>query len=307
MSEIKEKTHIANPIYDVVFRYLMEDNKVAKLVLSAILGVEVVELTFAPTEQSRKIKDKSFVLTITRMDFSARIREADGNERLIIIELQKAKFAFQILRFRRYLGRQYANPENVNDEGDALPIYPIYILGEAFSEEEIPVIKIKRSYVDVATDEKIATHYPFIEALTHNAVVIQIPYLKGKRRTDLELFLSIFDQTNIVDKSGHILTINEEDYPEKYRPVIRRLIKAYVNPKMEEDMNMEDEFINEFNKLTEKVEEAVQKEKEAKEQIKQQEIVEVKLIKKLASSGVSIAEIAQIVGKTEEEVSAKLS
>ena len=300
MSTINEKTHIANPIYDVVFRYLMEDNKVAKLVLSAILGVEVVELTFAPTEQSRKIEDKSFAITITRMDFSARIREEDGKERSIIIELQKAKFAFQIMRFRRYLGRQYANPENVTNAGEALPIYPIYILGEAFSTEKIPVIKIKRSYIDVATQEKITANYPFIEALTHNAVVIQIPHLKGQRRTKLEQFLAVFDQTNKADKSGHILTIDEEDYPEKYRPVIRRLIKAYANPKMEEDMNMEDEFINEFNKLTERIE----MEREEKEKLKKSNH---QAIKKLASTGMAITEIAQMFDKTEEEIKAILS
>jgi predicted transposase YdaD len=36
-------THIANPIYDVVFRYMMEDNRVARLFLSAVLGEEVDE------------------------------------------------------------------------------------------------------------------------------------------------------------------------------------------------------------------------------------------------------------------------
>ncbi|MEZ4988613.1 MAG: hypothetical protein R2795_26935 [Saprospiraceae bacterium] len=36
---------IANPIYDVVFKYLMEDNRVAKLFLSAITGLEIVSWT----------------------------------------------------------------------------------------------------------------------------------------------------------------------------------------------------------------------------------------------------------------------
>ena len=30
--------HIANPIYDVVFKYLMEDSKIAKLMISSITG-----------------------------------------------------------------------------------------------------------------------------------------------------------------------------------------------------------------------------------------------------------------------------
>ena len=33
-------TIIANPIYDVVFKYMMEDERVAKLLLSALLQKE---------------------------------------------------------------------------------------------------------------------------------------------------------------------------------------------------------------------------------------------------------------------------
>ena len=36
--------HVANPIYDVAFKYLLEDSKVAKLLLSAIIGEEILEL-----------------------------------------------------------------------------------------------------------------------------------------------------------------------------------------------------------------------------------------------------------------------
>ena len=40
--------YIANPIYDVVLTYLMEDNKVAKQFISAIIGEQIEELEFAP-------------------------------------------------------------------------------------------------------------------------------------------------------------------------------------------------------------------------------------------------------------------
>ena len=49
---------IANPIYDVVFRYLMDDNKIAKLMISKIIGEEIVELDFQPTEHISKTKRK---------------------------------------------------------------------------------------------------------------------------------------------------------------------------------------------------------------------------------------------------------
>jgi len=41
---------VANPIYDVVFKYMMDDFRVAKLVLSALLDMEVIELNLMPQE-----------------------------------------------------------------------------------------------------------------------------------------------------------------------------------------------------------------------------------------------------------------
>ncbi|HFA50094.1 MAG TPA: hypothetical protein ENJ95_13880, partial [Bacteroidetes bacterium] len=206
---------IANPIYDVVFRYMMEDNKVARIVLSAILGKEVTQLDFRPTKKAAKLGEKG--ITVTRMDFNARVKQADGSEKLVIIELQKSKYFFQILRFRRYLGRQYANPENIvasNGGGGgkkkkALPILPIYILGEAFTQHKVPVIHVDRDYVDPATKEVLDERHDFIEALTHDAIVIQLPYLAHRRRTEAEQLLEIFDQKNIADSAGHILEISD--------------------------------------------------------------------------------------------------
>jgi hypothetical protein len=71
---------IANPIYDVVFKYLMNDEKVAKLLLSAIIGKEVVSLEFRPTEHHFPVGE---MLMVLRMDFSARILDENGNQELI--------------------------------------------------------------------------------------------------------------------------------------------------------------------------------------------------------------------------------
>lgn len=45
-------TFIANPIYDSVFKYMMEDDKVAKLLLSALLKKEIIELQKTETPLS---------------------------------------------------------------------------------------------------------------------------------------------------------------------------------------------------------------------------------------------------------------
>ena len=42
--------YIANPIYDTVFKYLMEDERIARILLSALLKKNVVEVEKRPHE-----------------------------------------------------------------------------------------------------------------------------------------------------------------------------------------------------------------------------------------------------------------
>ncbi|GAB4425626.1 MAG: hypothetical protein OHK0039_43390 [Bacteroidia bacterium] len=248
---------------------MMEDNKVARLFLSAVLGEEVEELVFSPTEYSRKLGGEAGI-TVTRMEFNARIRQADGTRKVVLIELQKAKFHYQLMRFRSYLGKQYQNPQNVGPAEMPLPIYPVYILAKSFTSAKIPVIRISRGYTDAATQAPLAETHPFIEALTHDATVIQAEHLKGQRRTVLEKFLSIFDQSAQSDPKGHILALSEHDYPDDYRPVIRRLQKALQQPKIEEEMDLEDEVLNEFHKKDQLLAAAFQREEQARLQLEEE-------------------------------------
>lgn len=240
---------IANPIYDVVFKYLMNDEKVAKLLLSAIIGKEVVALEFRPTEHHFPVGE---MLMVLRMDFSARILDEHGNQELIILELQKAKLATDIMRFRRYLGEQYAKKENVVREPaeeypyrKALPILSIYFLGHTLDHVKAPVVRVNRAYIDAATGNEIREKEEFIESLTHDSIIIQIPYLKDRRRTELEQLLSLFDQSSATD-DPHFLAINENDLPERYRPLLRRLQKAVADPLVRQTMEAEDDLIEEF-------------------------------------------------------------
>lgn len=240
---------IANPIYDVVFKYLMNDDKIARLLLSALIGKEVASLEFRPTEHHFPIGE---MLAVLRMDFTARILDEHGNQELIILELQKAKLATDIMRFRRYLGEQYSNKENVVREPKpeypyrkALPILSIYFLGHTLDHAKAPVLRVNRSYVDVATGEKIHEKEAFIESLTHDSIIIQIPYLKGRRRTELERLLALFDQSSATD-DPHLLNVNEDDLPERYRSMIRRLQKAIADPVVRQTMEAEDDLIEEF-------------------------------------------------------------
>lgn len=235
---------IANPIYDVVFKYLLDDEKVARLILSALLDEEVESLEYRATEARAELRGAG--VCILRMDFAATVRMASGDSKLVLIEIQKAQSSYDILRFRKYLGTQYGNPDNVilGPEGrkEALPILSIYFLGEGLEHIDAPVVRVVRTYRDAASGEAIGQRDPFIESLTHDSIVVQLPRLKARRRNELEQLLSVFDQGRI-SGDPHQLLITNEELPERYQEVIRRLQRAMAEPKVRHEMDLEDEFL----------------------------------------------------------------
>jgi len=256
---------IANPIYDVVFKYLLEDKKVAKLLLSAILEKEIIDLELKPQEYTRKREDNT--LTVYRVDFKAKIKLNDGKTKVVLVELQKAKFYTDLMRFRRYLGRQYSNEDNtIKDEDEeiieVLPIITIYFIAYSLDElKDIPIIYVKREYIDKSTNKIIDKRTEFIEALTHDSIIVQIDAIKNKKHKNrLEKILSIFDTVK-----SHKISINEDDYPEEYKPIIRRLIKAIADEDMEMEMEYEDYILEDIKREQRKAREAKEREREAKE------------------------------------------
>ena len=248
---------IANPIYDVVFKYLMEDAKVAKLLIGSIIGCEILELEFRPKSFAAKVtRDADAIkplFTIYYLDFSAKIKTEEG-EKLVIIEVQKAKLSTDITRFRQYLGKQYSDKKNiykvVGKDGKsvnrALPIISIYFLGHTLDNiHDIPVIHVNRKYIDVYSKTEIKQKDQFIESLSHDSFIISIQDLKERRRTELELLLSVFDQHNQTENQ-HILNVREADFPEQFRPIIRRLQQAVEVPEIRDNMEAEDTYLEEF-------------------------------------------------------------
>lgn len=73
---------IANPIYDVVFKYLMEDNQIAKLVISSIIGETIETLDFLSQERTTVAQSQ----TVYRLDFAATIQTPEGQYKRILID-----------------------------------------------------------------------------------------------------------------------------------------------------------------------------------------------------------------------------
>ena len=85
---------IANPIYDSVFKHLMENLEIARGLIARLLGVEILDLTPQPHEvterQAAGVGDAQALMRVYRIDFSATMKQADGREHRVLIELQKA-------------------------------------------------------------------------------------------------------------------------------------------------------------------------------------------------------------------------
>ena len=241
--------HIANPIYDVVFKYMLEDNKVAKLFLSAIIGENITELDFCAQERTVEIQQRTeekSPLTVCRFDFSATIKTEAGFK-TVIIELQKAKLQSDLMRFRRYLGIQYQNPNNTHDDKQEKPrqIYCIYFLDYGMDLPPRPVLNVDYKVWDVFTGDEFPATGEFVSGLHHRSWIVQIRELKQHRRNDLEKILSIFDQSHVTE-IRHVLDVDDDSFPEKYREIIRRLRKAMEDPKKRREMELEDDIIREL-------------------------------------------------------------
>ena len=254
---------VANPIYDVVFKYIMEDERIARTILSALLKTEVVEVHMRRNEYSNKSRD---TLSIFRIDFGATIRDEKGDRQTILIEIQKSQVDSELLRFRQYLGAQYDNKENMEGAGRstyALPMVAVYLLGHTVGSIEAPVVYVDHQVYDY--DRNVVEggiNDPFVESLTHNSIIVQIPRLHGRINNRLDKVLSIFDQSHVVsERNQQTVDIDPSVYggDDDMETILRKLMEASCDKDVRREMDVEDEF---FSVLKNREEEIMEKERQ---------------------------------------------
>ena len=107
---------IANPMYDAAS---------ARLLVGAVLGEEIESLEPLPQERSVRASPPPVpgeptpaeLFTVRRVDFAATVRTASGECLRILVEVQKARFTDQVMRFREYLGRHSSSIRRCAREG----------------------------------------------------------------------------------------------------------------------------------------------------------------------------------------------
>jgi hypothetical protein len=210
---------IANPIYDVVFKRLMEDTKNARFFIKTLLDQEVGEVQFKPQEyiltkdQEKRLSGMAMpmprAMAMMRLDFVATIKNTDGTRQKVLIEVQKGKKTLDVMRFREYLGEHYKRADEITlpdgtSETKPLHIITIYIVAFNLPHIETPAVKIGREYIDLLTKQKISAKEDFVEQLTHDCIIVQTGRIQGSIRTELDALLSLFEQRYFVDDKGYL-------------------------------------------------------------------------------------------------------
>ena len=318
--------YVANPLYDAVFKYLMEDDRIAKTILTALLKKKVIDVKIRRNEYANLTRREA--ISMFRIDFAATVLDEDNQPHLMLIELQKTWLPTETLRFRRYLALQYNNEENMlkeEHEKYAIPMVAIYLLGHRVGKIEEPVIYVNHhayNYDGKKVEEGIPD--PFVESLQHDSIIVQIPLLHGRVNNRLEKVLCLFDQTNVADNKK-VIKVDDKQFEgdNDMEYIVRRLQSAAADPDMRYQMNAEDEFFKELEardslimekdgqlkekdgQLKEKDGQLKEKDGQLKEkdgQLKEKDEMLRKMIKGMLENGMSLDEIAKLLNKTVDEV-----
>ena len=301
---------IPNPIYDVVFRYLMQDYDSALIILSTLINEKIKKLDFQPLTFARKTtaseyneqieqkinklfeKEKQKIIAdntlselekeiaisdisikdpvtgkdikLLHLDFVAVIEKENGEEEMVMIELQKVALETDIFRFKEYIAENFqkkrkilkTDPDTEEEIEIEMPyrLIPIFILNFKI-EDEISdlMIKTRQIKTGVFTDKEIDKRNEFIDHLSYELYVVQLPYLQQIEKLDLDnneykqkLFalLKLFDQRAKKTDNEYRLRLFRRIFPGFLDRVIKRLQSADIdNPNLEKLMQAEDHYL----------------------------------------------------------------
>jgi len=234
---------IANPIYDVVFKRLMQNTRIVRFFIETLTEETIDEVDIKPQEFVYTNEQK--ILSVSRYDFIASIKTADGAHKKVLIKIQKAKNAIDLMRFRNYLGAQYKREDEIQTEygkqKKPLPIIAMYLLGFDLPGIESAAIKVARNYTNLLTHQVIPQKSEFIEHQSHDCYVVQMSKIQTKVHTSLEELLSVFEQSNFVDENGIIKEYKYETNNEIIKSIVDILHYVGTDPVRKKEIEDEQE------------------------------------------------------------------
>jgi hypothetical protein len=200
---------IANPMYDVVFKKMLEDNRVAKFFIETFLEhpIETIDLQ----SPQHPFTGKFVGIAVVRLDYIVTIKTETGERRKVLIEVRKVRDEIHLLRYRNYLSQQNKKESAISDIKTTLPVITIYFLWFDLPGIETPCLKVDHDCEDLINKTTITNCNDFIEQLTHQTFIVQVDRITDRDESKLGKLLNIFEQGNFVDdkriiKDFHQLT-----------------------------------------------------------------------------------------------------
>lgn len=321
---------IPNPIYDVVFKYLMEDIESARIFLSTLLNEKIIHLQFAPISHAQKIAEEDLEnqdreIRLFHLDFTAVIELPNGKREMIMIELQKANVPGDIFRFKRYISANFQkkqleeiiNPHTQAVESIEQPIrlLPIFILNFRI-EKEINDLLIKTNRIKrgIFKEKELTGENEFIDNLSYDMWIIQLPnldnvktkdYIDNEYKRNVYALLKLFDQKAQQPEDRHRLKLIRDLFPGFLERVINRLKSADANqPDLEEQMHVEDEYLKELTRRANAISFYKQALEKKEEELEKKDSLIYHLVSMLKAAGTPIEKIIEQTGLSEGEINA---
>ena len=286
-----EGIEIANPIYDTVFKCLMENERVSTYFIETFIGEKIESLSLVAVEcpvfkWAKKYEKLNITpedlerlkqLTVIRLDFAAIIQTSKGEYKKVLIEIQKAKDSADVMRFRHYLAENYKRKDSIikdKRQTAPLPIITIYLLGFNLLETDAVAFRIGRSYYDMIDKKAMDVKVAFAEYLIHDSYIVQIGRITGKTKTRLEKVLSVFEQRYFINSETKIT----KNYPhttddDTVNLMLEILKHAGADPEIRSEIEIEwasyellNKMVLDKDKKIKALDKALAKEKKAREE-----------------------------------------
>jgi hypothetical protein len=237
---------------------MMDNEKIAKIVLSIILDCKVKTLYSKPQETPIKYDND---IRMSRYDFKAVISTGVNEFSTVLIEIQKYKSGNPINRFRNYLADNYKKKEaivNLNGEtkNSSLPIITIYILGYDLPEFNCRAIRVDNKPYDIIGSKELSVESEFVNLLTHKSFILITADKEGVeiKNTRLEKFLNLFIQKIKGEEKNTIIEVDKNQYKDKE---LLNLVK-YLNQAIQDEdilrgIDAEDDLLKDIYNLEEEM------------------------------------------------------
>ena len=195
------------------------------------------------------------------------------------------------------------------NKGYAVPMVAVYLLGHRVGDIDKAVVYVNHKALDYDGKEvENGMDDPFINSLTHDSILVQIPLLHGKINNRLDKVLSVFDQSQRDKKNQQMLCLEGDKYKDDsdMMYIVHRLGLATMSANIRQEMNDEDEYYSAIEARDTQVMKLNKIISEQANQVNEQATQIKSMAQGMLENGIPLEMVAKMMNRTPEEVRALL-